>query len=502
MRINTYRNGLSITASRASTAFVVFLFYCLFTGTAQAQWEPEVRLTNAPDSSLAYEWYTCLVASGDTLHVVWTDKRGGDWEIYYKRSTDDGVSWGDDVLLSANGPGMRKYKPIPSIAASGSKVHVVWYHDRTGNYELFYRRSMDGGGSWDAEECLYNDNIWSWLASVAVLGNTVHIAWSDARTGSLQAVYHMRSTDDGHTWSEPQRLSVPTTLGHAQGPKMNVSDARVYVSWYYYWGGPEHARYQLSTDGGVSWWGEIDPAVDADYSTNLTVQQSDPYIYYFWEEKQSGLMTLQHRHSTNKGLRWQPEVSIRLQQTDWIYYSYAVSGATVHLTYKDEVNGLGVIRYICSTDAGENWSDPVDISPFSTGANHPSIAISGSALHILLTDYRDGAGEIYYRRNPTGNPVSVEEDHTPLPTDLVLDQNYPNPFSGSSSIRFTVPQQSRAILTLHDLLGRTVATIACGEFAPGTHSARIDAVALSAGCYLCRLTCDGQMCTRMITVMR
>ena len=176
MRIDTYRNWLSVAASRASYAFVVFLLYGLFTGTAQAQWEPEGRLTDAPDSSLAHEWYTTLAVSGKTVHLVWADKRGGDWEVYYRRSVDDGVSWEDEVRLSTNGPITMPYKPVPSIAVSGSKVHVVWHNDRTGNYEVYYRRSMDGGETWDAEECLFDDMIWSWMPSIAVLGNTVHLA--------------------------------------------------------------------------------------------------------------------------------------------------------------------------------------------------------------------------------------------------------------------------------------------------------------------------------------
>jgi hypothetical protein len=298
-------------------------------------------------------------------------------------------------------------------------------------------------------------------------------------------------------------MSDPAQSGSALGVRMNVSDARVYLSWYYWRTNLlEEATYRLSHDGGDTWWSEGAPVSDMESTTMLTVRQSSPYMYYFWEKKQSGLWNLHYRHSSNAGLRWNPEASLKLQQTGYLWYSYAVSGSTVHLAWKDDVNGLGVIRYCCSTDAGASWTDAVDMSPFSTGATQPSIALSGSTLHLVWTDYRDGAGEIYYRRNPTGNPVSVERNDTPLPDDIVLDQNYPNPFSGSSSLRFTMPQRSRAILTLHDLLGRTVATIGEGDYAPGTHHVGIDAAGLPAGSYLCRLTSGGQQRTRMITVLR
>ncbi|MBE0643176.1 MAG: T9SS type A sorting domain-containing protein [Bacteroidetes bacterium] len=502
MKTHTHRDGRSITASRAWIAFVVLLLCCVNAGTAQAQWEPEMRLTSAPDSSQSSGSFNALAVSGDTVHVVWADRRSGDWEIYYKRSVDDGVSWGDDVRISTNGKHILAYRPMASIAVSGSKVHVVWHNERTGEYEVYYRRSMDGGSTWDAEECLYCDVIRSWMPSIAAHGNTVHVAWADFRDGYLSSLYHIRSTDDGHTWSEARRLSGTAIAGYAQSARISVTDARVYVSWHYYFGGTWKASYTLSTDGGDTWWDENNPAGDPSGTDYLTIQQSYPYIYYLWSEKESSLWNLHYRHSTDAGLRWQQEGSLRLQQVGYLLYSYAAAGPVLHLAWRDEVNGLGVIRYSCSTDAGAQWGEFVEISPFDTGANFPTIARSGSTLHLVWTDYRDGAGEIYYRRNPTGNPVSVENDDVPLPADIVLEQNYPNPFSGSSSMRFTVPERSRAILTLHDPLGRTVATIGDREYEPGTHSARIDAAALPAGNYLCRLTCGGQMRTRMITVLR
>ncbi len=50
-------------------------------------------------------------------------------EIYYKRSTDAGVSWGADTRLTNN----TADSEYPSVAVSGSVVHVVWHDDRDGN---------------------------------------------------------------------------------------------------------------------------------------------------------------------------------------------------------------------------------------------------------------------------------------------------------------------------------------------------------------------------------
>jgi hypothetical protein len=62
------------------------LFSALF---ARAQWEPDVRLTNDTSSSWT-SWSTqhAIATCGDSIHVVWQDERTGDAEIYYKRSID------------------------------------------------------------------------------------------------------------------------------------------------------------------------------------------------------------------------------------------------------------------------------------------------------------------------------------------------------------------------------------------------------------------------------
>ena len=49
----------------------------------QAQWEPDRRLTFDPRSSFSYG--RCLTASGQNLHLVWTDLMDGRHTICHMR---------------------------------------------------------------------------------------------------------------------------------------------------------------------------------------------------------------------------------------------------------------------------------------------------------------------------------------------------------------------------------------------------------------------------------
>ena len=90
---------------KESASFLVFILTIIL-GPAMnndlfGQWEPDIRLTNAPGISYpSYNNARNIAASGDILHVAWFDNRNGNYAIYYKRSTDKGTTWEGDIALT------------------------------------------------------------------------------------------------------------------------------------------------------------------------------------------------------------------------------------------------------------------------------------------------------------------------------------------------------------------------------------------------------------------
>ena len=82
--------------------FSVIIILCIFNITnSHAQWEPEIRLTNDIwDSYTSYNGSWCIAAKEDSIHICWYDSRDGNYEIYYKRSTNGGLNWSSDVRLT------------------------------------------------------------------------------------------------------------------------------------------------------------------------------------------------------------------------------------------------------------------------------------------------------------------------------------------------------------------------------------------------------------------
>jgi hypothetical protein len=110
-----------------------------------------------------------------------------DWEIYYRRSTDRGDSWEPTVRLT-NSPGVSHR---PSVAVAGNGVHVVWWDDRDGNSEVYYKHSADGGVKWGEDVRLTNAPGASQFPSIAVSHNFIHVVWLESRDGSPQ-IYYLR----------------------------------------------------------------------------------------------------------------------------------------------------------------------------------------------------------------------------------------------------------------------------------------------------------------------
>ncbi len=85
-------------------------------------------------------------------------------------------------------------------------------------------------------------------------------------------------------------------------------------------------------------------------------------------------------------------------------------------------------------------------------------------------------------------PSSVKEG----PTDAAgfdLEQNYPNPFNPSTTIKYSIPEQTRVTIRLMNLLGQEVHTPLVDEVeAPGTYQIDFtDADNLPSGTYIYRM---------------
>jgi hypothetical protein len=109
----------------------------------------------------------------------------------------------------------------------------------------------------------------------------------------------------------------------------------------------------------------------------------------------------------------------------------------------------------------------------------------------------------------TGDQISSVEENPPAPQCFALMQNYPNPFNPTTSIGYSVGDDSRQSsvvssvkLVVYDVLGREVAVLVDGQKEPGTYRIDFDGTHLASGIYICRMAAGSFVECRKMVLMK
>ena len=224
-----------------------------------------VRLVVDPTKSPAHLYLSWVEGSGVGFLQMMPPAR-----VMMRASTDGGRTFGEPVQVSGRGRD-RIGAAVPALAGDGA-VTVVYFDYRRdafdfqnvegrydGTFELVAATSSDGGATF-SETTVDPDVVppepflvfLPPLPAVAAGGDgTVHVAWSDRRSGT-PGILLSTSGDGGKTWDPPRR--VDGGGGSALLPHLGLSpDGRldvVYAEVEEAEGGPTRIRFTASTDGG------------------------------------------------------------------------------------------------------------------------------------------------------------------------------------------------------------------------------------------------------------
>lgn len=158
---------------------------------------------------------------------------------------------------------------------------------------------------------------------------------------------------------------------------------------------------------------------------------------------------------------------------------YKVNGGSDDWMYGEQATKPKILAF--TPEVGYSfWPDPIDVY---------RLADENLEANLLLAQFA------------APFPVA-NEPAAPAASGLTLDVRGPNPFRTATEVAFSLPEPAAVRLMVYDVLGREVAVLAAGDFAPGRHAVRFDASDLAAGVYVARLAAGGEAVTRRLTVVR
>ncbi|MGE5315820.1 MAG: CotH kinase family protein [Acidobacteriota bacterium] len=123
---------------------------------------------------------------------------------------------------------------------------------------------------------------------------------------------------------------------------------------------------------------------------------------------------------------------------------------------------------------------------------------SAAAETTIMINANAALQAVFESQNVSG----VARPASNAPRAFRLYDNFPNPFNPSTTIGFSVPTSDRITITIYDMLGREVETLADGLFEAGEHSVIWNTQGRPSGAYLCRLIGSHGTDVRRMTLMK
>lgn len=297
----------------------------------------------------------CAV-NGNTIHLLVSqnvDVGGSPCTLGYLKSTNAGATWSGITTLD-NGAGHANNTFIRSgIAVNGNTVHIVYTIESNTTFTtdgLFYFKSTDAGASWAARVQLFAaDAVSPVRPDIAVVGNLVHVTWTDQRLGKAGnggETWYGRSPDAGATWTQTQ---ISNTATHAT------------------------LRAAIVADG-----------------ANLCM---------FWQDPGGGAIAQLYRTiSADAGLSWSAIAAVTAAGANQTHCYLAMQGMTVYVAWEDHTPATCATRYMASTDGGSTFGASVIVATNANGTNSaPRMFLS---THMLILDFADAPNGTFQSRNP------------------------------------------------------------------------------------------------------
>ena len=244
--------------------------YCRTSSTNGDSWSGETKLSTNPD----YEYGPRISAGpGGKVAVAWTNNDQVPRQIHYRVSTDNGASWSEDRQFPYDPNESRN----PSVAYNpvDGDLYLVWMSFASGNQDLWYSKSSDNGVSWmPPEQLTDHPDVDSYPSLVFHPDGTGWLVWETNRHGNWD-IY----CEDGE-----KRLTAYEGNDRRPSLCIVSGESDPAVVWYSnragnndIWAGMVDTTLDLNPPPATNWWNHHPALPDQDDVINIQAGVRDEW---------------------------------------------------------------------------------------------------------------------------------------------------------------------------------------------------------------------------------
>ncbi|MDE1863555.1 MAG: exo-alpha-sialidase [Thaumarchaeota archaeon] len=372
-----------------------------------------------------------IIASGSNVYVLMIDELRGNTAtgLSFRASHDSGATFGNPLVLledaaTRGGANIALSQDGGTIFAYGQDSNNCPIQSMHCNYELFVKRSTDGGATFGRQVIIENSTQEFWGLQMSTSGKNVYLKWE--QNGTI--VNLARSNDGGLTFAPTINLSKDMTIGQSIDARIASYGNNVYVTWennaHRH---PSGLFLTRSTDGGSTFSEPVNLSGDIVHVFSHIVAYKDG-AYITWMNRTGDKWDEFFTKSSDNGSSFDKITNL----TGDIKYNFnepqvAYSGQNVYLAFGTWYPGNDIM-FLASRDGGNTFEKMMNLNHYGTVASpqdliHVMPPLQQSKIHVFAKDVTCNPYLTLVFKAEDGSPACVE----PASVDKLMRRGWAMP---------------------------------------------------------------------------
>lgn len=467
-----------------------------------------------------------LAERGGRFVQIYHSNPSGTHAVFMRRSTN-GSDWSEPVQVSDPGNGNEAYYGSirfvgrGSSAINGLVATYITNDPVTRQDTLWGTFSTDGGATWAPPSVVgaHPDAV-SMIPTMTGVGDTVYAVWTRTTSSDRwDETFINRSRDGGRTW-DTMLVAFPGHHFSFHSHAAAGSNGKVWIATTDDQFAKTNIQLSRSTNGGGSFTqvGNLNTESGLGQPFNLTFfpaleHSSGNTLYAVWGDQREGQANIYFSRSDNSGTNWTPH--LKISGDDSLSPAVNDAGASgairpsiilsqlgrLYVVWTDDREGPSTneaernrdVYIVQSLDDGETWSAPLRVNdaPQVLAQSSPAVAIrSRGVLDSVLVTWNDTRGTL----------TGVDDDRT-MSGGATANREMIIASITESGAHLEIAPSLRGeelVITLHDVLGRTVATLFTGKTNGGALTIPLELGDRPLTSHFLRARCAGRVVTARI----